>query len=99
MFQLDIIKKIYENFLLDEEFKCYGWEDFDFVYNVCKDIKKQSCRDFLTVDINDDNIDTKLISKSPFAIENWESNKTKFLNKYIHLNKSSFDFEQHDSLK
>jgi hypothetical protein len=92
-------KKIYENFLLDEEFKCYGWEDFDFVYNVCKDIKKQSCRDFLTVDINDDNVDTKLISKSPFAIENWESNKTKFLNKYMRLNKLSFDFEKHDSLK
>jgi hypothetical protein len=66
---------------------------------VCKDIKKQSCQDFLTVDVNDDNFDSKLINKSSFAIENWENNKTKFLNKYMYLNKYSFDFEQHDSLK
>lgn len=92
-------KDIYENYLLDEDFDCYGWEDFDFEYNVCKNFDKQILYDYLTVDYIDDSEDKKLIFASDYAKHKWDANKNLFFKKYKFLYGKEFDFEQHNLLK
>jgi hypothetical protein len=78
-------KKIYENHLLDENFKCYGWEDFDFVHNECKNIKKISLNDFLTVDYPPDEDCLKLVNSHEYAINALKENEKLFYKKYKSL--------------
>jgi len=83
-------KKIYNNYLLDEEFSCYGWDDYDFVYNVCKDFKKIGLHDFITVDLDPDNV--KLVCNNEFAKTICQQNGERFKKKYFDLYGRNFDF-------
>lgn len=92
-------KKIFNKYLLNESFECYGWEDFDFIYNVCFNIKKELRVDFLTEDFREEPIDLKLVNCNEYAKITCEKNKTLFLDRYKLINKQDFDFKKHDSLK
>ena len=83
-------KKIYNNYLLDENFKCYGWEDFDFVHNECRNIKKIDLKKFVTVDYPPDPDNLKLVNCHEYAKNMCLENKKLFFNKYKLLNGVDF---------
>jgi len=83
-------KKIYNNYLIDESYKCYGWEDYDFTFNTCKDLKKETLDDFLTVDILPDLDHLKLVNRDEYAIKTCQQNEKLFFDKYKALH--GFDF-------
>jgi len=86
-------KKIYDNYLLDEDFKCYGWEDYDFVYNICKDIKSDGLQDFITMDQDPEPNSIKLVNSNQYAKKTCEENKLRFLKKYSALHGKDFDLK------
>jgi len=84
-------KKIYMNYSLDEKFACFGWDDFDFVYNECKDLKKQIVDDFLTIDLSNEN--PHLIVRDSYCRDTFFKNKQMFLDKYKSLHGCDFQFK------
>ena len=83
-------KKIYTNYSLDESYHCYGWDDFDFVYNQCKNIKKESINDLLCADLPPE--DPPLIVRDSYCKKVFEKNKIRFLNRYKELYGVDFVF-------
>lgn len=83
-------KKIYTNYSLDESYHCYGWDDFDFVYNQCKNIKKESINDLLCADLPPE--DPPLIVRDSYCKEVFEKNRIRFLNRYKELYGVDFVF-------
>lgn len=83
-------KKIYEKYEIDEAFSCYGWEDWDFIYNNCKDLKKEVLENFITRDLPPEN--PILIKKNSYCHEIFFRNKQMFLDKYKSLHGCDFQF-------
>ena len=83
-------KKIYMNHCLDESFSCYGWDDFDFVHNECKDVQKQNLDSLLALDLPPE--DPPLILRHSYCKEIFEQNRINFLKKYKHLHGKEFAF-------
>lgn len=83
-------KKIYTNYNIDESFSCYGWDDYDFVHNQCKDLKKQSIDDLLCIDLPPE--DPSLINKNIYCQDIFNENKERFLLKYKKLHNKDFIF-------
>jgi len=83
-------KKIYSNYETDESFSCYGWDDWDFINNQCKDLKKEIIDNFLTVDIPNEN--PHLIMRNSYCRDMFFRNKQMFLDKYKLLHGCDFQF-------
>lgn len=83
-------KKIYMNHFLDEQLTCYGWDDFDFVHNECKDIEKQNLDNLLALDLPPE--DPPLISRFSYCKDIFDSNRERFLKKYKELHGKDFVF-------
>lgn len=84
-------KKIYTNYSLDESFNCYGWDDYDFVHNQCKDLKKESIDSLLCIDLPPE--DPALIAKDAYCKDVFEKNKINFLQRYKELHGKDFSFD------
>ena len=83
-------KKIYMNHCLDEELTCYGWDDFDFVLNECRNIEKQSIDDLLAIDLPPE--DPPLVSRFSYCQDVFNENRERFLKKYKNLHGHDFVF-------
>lgn len=83
-------KKIYMNHQIDESFNCWGWDDFDFVYNECKNVQKQDLDNLLCFDLPPE--DPPLIFKHSYCKEVFDENKKRFLQKYKDLYGYDFVF-------
>ena len=78
------------NHCLDESFSGYGWDDFDFVHNECKDVQKQNLDSLLALDLPPE--DPPLILRHSYCKEIFEQNRINFLKKYKHLHGKEFAF-------
>lgn len=83
-------KKIYTDYSIDESYNCYGWDDFDFVHNQCKNIKKESINDLLCVDLPPE--DPPLIFRDSYCKDVFEENRIRFLSRYKELYGVDFVF-------
>lgn len=83
-------KKIYENYFLDENISCYGWDDFDYIHNVCANIEKKSIDDLLSIDLPNEN--PHLIDRDAYCQEIFQKNKKLFMEKYKKIHGSDFIF-------
>lgn len=83
-------RKIYMNHCLDESYSCYGWDDFDFVHNECKDIRKQSLDNLLCLDLPPE--DPPLIVKHEYCAEIFNQSRDRFLKKYKQIHGVDFVF-------
>jgi hypothetical protein len=83
-------KKIYMNHSLDEELTCYGWDDFDFVHNECRNIEKQSIDNLLAIDLPPE--DPPLVSRFSYCQDVFNENRERFLKKYKKLHGHDFVF-------
>lgn len=84
-------RKIYSNYNIDESFSCYGWDDYDFVHNQCKDIKKQSIDNLLCIDLPPE--EPSLISKNIYCQDIFDENRARFLKRYKELHGKDFSFD------